>query len=196
VKERKAVSAGFFYSNEFLLRKGYFVYRFYRSSLGRQPRYAEFIPDMAGMGQSDAEEEVKRVEFTNQWVNRSEFKAIYDGLSNADFVNRLVDTAGVSLDRAALINSLNAGQSRAAIVRQVAENQPVFDKFFKEAFISMQYFGYLRRDPDSGGFDYWMGRLPASRQEIEANPEQYIYDMVGGFVYSTEYQLRFGTRNY
>jgi len=196
VKERKTVSAGFFYSNEFLLRKGYFVYRFYRSSLGRQPGYGEFIPDLASMGQSDGEEEAKRVEFTNHWVNRPEFKAVYDGLSNADFVNRLVDTAGVSIDRTALINSLNAGESRATIVRQVAESQPVFDKFFKEAFISMQYFGYLRRDPDSGGFSYWMGRLPASRQEIEANPEQYIYDMVGGFVYSTEYQLRFGPRNY
>jgi len=196
VKERKMVSAGFFYSSEFLLRKGYFIYRFYSSSLGRRPQYVEFIPDMASMGQSDAEEETKRIEFTNQWVNRPEFKAIYDGLSNTDFVNRVVDTAGVNLDRAVLINALNAGESRAGIVRQVAESQPAFDRFFKEAFISMQYFGYLRRDPDSGGFDYWMGRLPASRQEIEANPDQYIYDMVGGFVYSTEYQLRFGARNY
>jgi hypothetical protein len=131
-------------------------------------------------------------------VTRNDFKALYpDSLSNADFVNQLVDRAGVSLDRQVLINQLNAGTAtRAQIVRQVVESQAAFDKFFKEAFISMQYFGYLRRDPDAGGYDYWFNRLPATRQEIDANPDLYIYDMVGGFVYSTEYQLRFGNRNY
>jgi len=198
VRERKMVSAGFFYSNEFLLRKGYFIYRFYGASLARRPTYAEFVVDMASMGQNDAEEEAKRVEFTNRWVTKNDFKALYpDSLSNADFVNQLVDRAGLSLDRQALINQLNAATAtRAQIVRQVVESQAAFDKFFKEAFISMQYFGYLRRDPDAGGYDYWFNRLPPTRGEIDANPDLYIYDMVGGFVYSTEYQLRFGNRNY
>ncbi|MDQ5845169.1 MAG: DUF4214 domain-containing protein, partial [Acidobacteriota bacterium] len=166
-------------------------------SLGRKPTYAEFIPDLASMGQNDAEEEAKRVEFTNRWVTRSDYKALYpDTLSNTDFVNQLVDRAGVALDRTALITQLNGGTTRAEIVRQVVESPAAFDKFFKEAFISMQYFGYLRRDPDAGGYDYWFNRLPPTRQEIDANPDLYIYDMVGGFVYSTEYQLRFGNRNY
>ena len=192
VRERKMVSAGFFYSNEFLLRKGYFIYRFYGASLGRRPTYAEFVVDMASMGQNDAEEEAKRVEFMNRWVTRADFVARYPAsLTHDQFVDALLLTAGLNLDRAQF-----AGKTRAEIVRIVVESPEAFDKFFKEAFISMQYFGYLRRDPDPTGYDFWFNRLPATRQEIDANPDQYIYDMVGGFVYSTEYQLRFGNRNY
>jgi hypothetical protein len=147
---------------------------------------------MASMGQNDAEEEAKRVEFMNRWVTRADFVSRYpSSLSHDQFVDALLQTAGLNLDRAQF-----AGKTRAEIVRIVVESQAAFDKFFKEAFISMQYFGYLRRDPDAGGYDYWFNRLPATRQEIDANPDLYIYDMVGGFVYSTEYQLRFGARNY
>jgi hypothetical protein len=48
----------------------------------------------------------------------------------------------------------------------------------------MQYFGYLRRDPDIGGYNAWM-------QTINARPQD-IRSMVNGFVNSTEYRLRFG----
>ncbi|HKO62947.1 MAG TPA: DUF4214 domain-containing protein [Pyrinomonadaceae bacterium] len=192
VRERKMVSAGFFYSNEFLLRKGYFIYRFYGASLGTRPTYAEFVVDMASMGQNDAQEEAKRVEFMNRWVTRAAFVARYPStLSHDQFVDKLLQTAGLNLERTQF-----AGKTRAQIVRLVVESQQAFDKFFEEGFISMQYFGYLRRDPDAGGFAYWKNRLPDTRQQIDANPDLYIYDMVGGFIYSTEYQLRFGNRNY
>jgi hypothetical protein len=53
------------------------------------------------------------------------------------------------------------------------------------AFVAMQYFGYLRRDPDQQGFDDWL-------RTINANPAD-IRSMVNGFMNSTEYRLRFGT---
>src|SRR5918995_3913864 len=98
VDERIRVAAGFFYSNEFLLRKGYFVYRFYSTSLGRRPKYVEMVPDMRLMGKTDAEEEAKRVEFINLWMQRPEFKNKYDSLTDSQFVNTLLATAGVTLD--------------------------------------------------------------------------------------------------
>ncbi|MDQ5845167.1 MAG: DUF4214 domain-containing protein [Acidobacteriota bacterium] len=189
VEERIRVAAGFFYSNEFLLRKGYFVYRFYAASLGRRPKYAEAIPDMRLMAKTDAEEEAKRVEFINLWVQRAEFKSLYDGLSNTDFVNKLVDTAGVNLNRSQLVSDLQSGKTRAEVVRTVIESGPVYDKYFREAFVSMQYFGFLRRDPDPTGFPYWMERLNQYPDDyrLEQHPEV-IGPMVGGFIYSDEYQ--------
>ncbi|HKO62949.1 MAG TPA: DUF4214 domain-containing protein [Pyrinomonadaceae bacterium] len=184
VEERIRVAAGFFYSNEFLLRKGYFVYRFYSASLGRRPKYAEMIPDMRLMGKTDAEEEAKRVEFINLWMQRPEFKSKYDGLSDSAFVSRLITTAGVTLDP-----SQFAGKTRAQILRMVVESVPVYNKYFREAFVSMQYFGFLRRDPDPVGFPYWMGRLNQYPDDhrLEQHPEV-IAPMVGGFIYSDEYQ--------
>jgi hypothetical protein len=48
----------------------------------------------------------------------------------------------------------------------------------------MQYFGYLRRDPDSQGYADWL-------RTINANPND-TRSMVNGFVNSIEYRLRFG----
>ena len=184
VDERIRVAAGFFYSNEFLLRKGYFVYRFYSTSLGRRPKYAEMVPDMRLMGKTDAEEEAKRVEFVNLWMQRAEFKSKYDSLSDSQYIDQLIATAGVTLDRNQFV-----GKTRHEILRMIVESGPVYDKYFREAFVSMQYFGFLRRDPDPVGFPYWMDRLNQYPDDhrLEQHPEV-IGPMVGGFIYSDEYQ--------
>jgi hypothetical protein len=48
----------------------------------------------------------------------------------------------------------------------------------------MQYYGYLRRTPEAAGYNAWLDYL-------KANPSDYR-TMVGGFVNSAEYRLRFG----
>ncbi|MEJ7616482.1 MAG: DUF4214 domain-containing protein [Pyrinomonadaceae bacterium] len=53
-----------------------------------------------------------------------------------------------------------------------------------EAFVAMQYFGYLRRDPEADGFDDWL-------RVIDADPAD-VRRMVNGFVNSVEYRNRFG----
>ena len=181
VNERIAVAGGFFFSREFF-RKGYFAYRFYRASLGRRPTYTEFSRDLARLqGLTDAEEEASRAAFTSEFVTRAEFRASYDGLSDTDFVNRLVDTAGVTLNRNALLQLVQT-QGRAAAVRNVVESQLVADKFFKEAVVATLYFGYLKRDPDESGFQFWLQRLdPAAPGPV-----------IGGFIFSREYRRRFG----
>jgi hypothetical protein len=48
----------------------------------------------------------------------------------------------------------------------------------------MQYFGYLRREPDQGGYDFWL--------DVINNREPNNYpSMICGFITSAEYQLRF-----
>jgi hypothetical protein len=50
----------------------------------------------------------------------------------------------------------------------------------------MQYFGYLRRDPDASGYGFWLSKL----EQFGGN---YIQaEMVKGFVSSDEYRNRFG----
>jgi hypothetical protein len=50
----------------------------------------------------------------------------------------------------------------------------------------MQYFGYLRRNPDPGGYDFWLNVL---NDRVPGN----YHAMVCAFLTSAEYQLRFGT---
>lgn len=183
--DRVHVSAGFYQSHEFQGR-GYWAYRFYDAALGRRPLYAEFLPDMIKIGgsQSPEQEAQSKNEYMNAFILKQEFKNLYDALDNSGFVNKLEQTAGVTLsNKADLIAALNGGQTRAQVLRTVIESQPVFDKFFNRGFVSMQYFGYLRRDPDTIGFQNWLNTL-------NADPQNFRH-MIFGFIFSTEYRARF-----
>ncbi|MEN3327917.1 MAG: hypothetical protein V7638_2724, partial [Acidobacteriota bacterium] len=153
--DRVHVSAGFFLSQEFQGR-GYFAYRFYEVALDRRPTYAEFVPDMAIVGgpQSPESEVLSKATYTEAWTQRPEFKARYDALSNLQYVDALQANSEVAVtNRQALIDALNAGQmTRGEVLRSIVESQAVGDKFFNRAFVTMLYFGYLRRDPDTIGF--------------------------------------------
>jgi len=184
--DRVHVSAGFYLSTEFQGR-GYFAYRFYDAALGRRPLYTEFIPDMQKVGgsQSPEQEVISKNQYMNDFVQKPEFKAIYDGLSNQGYVDKLEQTAGITIsNKATLVNALNGGtQTRAQVLRTVIESQTVFDKFFNRGFVTMQYFGYLRRDPDPIGFTNWVNTL-------DADPSNFRH-MIFGFIFSTEYLTRF-----
>jgi hypothetical protein len=184
--DRVHVSAGFYQSLEFQGR-GYWAYRWYDAALGRRPLYSEFIPDMVKVGGSlSPQQEIDaKNQYTTDFVQKTEFKNLYDALGNSQFVDKLEQTAGVTLsNKANLVAALNGGtQTRAQVVRTVIESQPVFDKFFNRGFVTMQYFGYLRRDPDTIGFKNWVDTL-------NADPNNFRH-MIFGFVYSTEYRTRF-----
>jgi Calx-beta domain len=185
--DRVHVSAGFFLSEEFRGR-GYFAYKFYEVGLDRRPAYAEFIPDMVQVGgpQSPASEALSKAAYTDAFVQRQEFKNRYDALSNSAYVDALETNAEVVLaNKAALVDALNTNQkTRAQVLREVVELQSVTDKFFIRAFVAMQYFGYLRRDPDTIGYDNWIATLTA-------DPSNFRH-MIFGFIFSDEYRHRFG----
>ncbi len=186
--DRVHVSAGFYLSQEFQGR-GYWAYRFYQTSLGRAPHYTEFIPDLLKVGGplSPQQELINKQAFTDEWVNRPEFRTKYDALVDAlDYVNALCNTAGVNpANHDALVISLQNNQmTRAQVLRAIVESKEIEDKFFIQGFVSMQYFGYLRRDPDTTGYNNWVTTLTN-------DPGNYRH-MIFGFIYSTEYRQRFG----
>jgi hypothetical protein len=185
--DRVHVSAGFFQSAEFQQR-GYFAYRFYEVAVDRRPTYAEFVPDLAIVGgaQSPESEALSKASYTEAWTQRTEFKNRYDALSNSAYVNALEANAEVAVtNKAALITALDNGQmSRGEVLRNIVESQAVSNQFFNRAFVTMQYFGYLRRDPDAVGFQNWLNTL-------NADPNNFRH-MIFGFLFSTEYRQRFG----
>jgi len=74
----------------------------------------------------------------------------------------------------------------------VAENSTLIQNEMNRAFVLMEYFGYLRRNPNEGpdvdytGYDFWLTKLNQSNGDfIKA-------EMVKAFISSREYRQRFG----
>jgi uncharacterized protein (TIGR03118 family) len=89
--------------------------------------------------------------------------------------------------RDALVAGLNGGtETRATVLRKIAESEELASNEFNRAFVTMQYFGYLRRDPDAAGFNFWLNKLNAFNGNF-VNAE-----MVKAFITSSEYRQRFG----
>jgi len=89
--------------------------------------------------------------------------------------------------RQSLIDGLNATtETRATVLRKVAESAFLNQREFNGAFVFMEYAGYLRRDPDISGFNFWLNKLNSFNGSfIDA-------EMVKAFMTSGEYRQRFG----
>jgi hypothetical protein len=192
-QQRINVSAAYFLSIEFQ-QTGGLVDALYRSSYGRRPSFAEFMPDQKTIaaqivvGISDWSQQLtaNKQSFVEGWVQRPAFRSAYDGLSNAAFVDALIShTGGFNADRNALVASLNGGSTRASVLLQIAQNDGFVRAKSNEMFVMMEYFGYLRRDPDADGFGFWLGKL----NQYNGNFEQ--AEMVKAFLVSAEYRNRF-----
>jgi uncharacterized protein DUF4214 len=187
---RIGVSAAFFVENEFQ-QTGSFVYRAYKGSLARRPTFTEFMLDRPQIVLG-AELESSKQTFLNSWVQRPEFLEKYQtNLSGGSFIDALLQnlqqTSGVNLSgkRAALMNEWNNTSSRAQVLRMVIDDLSFVEAEYNRSFVLMQYFGYLRRDPDNGGYDFWLNVLN------NREPNNYR-GMVCAFITSAEYQRRFG----
>jgi hypothetical protein len=191
------VSAAYFLSIEFQ-QTGGLVDGLYRASYARRPMYAEFMPDTAtvaqnvivGNGDWSGQLAANKQAFVSAWVERPAFRAVYDGLANDAFVDTLISHTGVSYsqnERATLVNGLSSGAlTRAAALRQIVENEGFVAAKRNQAFVMMQYFGYLRRDPDEDGYRFWLNKL----NQFNGNFVQ--AEMVKAFIVSAEYRQRFG----
>jgi hypothetical protein len=193
---RVGVSAAFFIELEFQ-DTGSFVYRFYKASYGERPTYAQFMPDRSRVvGGTDLES--GKQAFAEAWAQRPEFLAKYPAsLTGPQFIDALLLTvlngSGANLSglRPALINDFNTYQSRARIVRMVVDDASFKQAEYNKAFVLMQYFGYLRRDPEIDGYLFWLDVL---NNRVQNN----YRGMVCAFITSAEYQDRFSsvhTRN-
>lgn len=73
-----------------------------------------------------------------------------------------------------------------AAFRSVVDSSSVREAELRAAFVLMQYFGYLHRDPDAGGYGFWLAKLNDHGGDFAAA------EMVKSFIISAEYRGRFG----
>jgi hypothetical protein len=132
-------------------------------------------------------------------VQRPEFLARFpQSMAPAEFVDSLNANTGGSLtqvERDALVNELTANNNttgRASVLKKVAENAELTRRELNKAFVLMQYFGYLRRNPDNlpdedfRGWQFWLKKL-------DDNGGNFLQaQMVESFINSIEYRARFG----
>lgn len=205
--QRVNSSGAFFLSIEFN-QTGYFVYRLHAGSFGTLPRYATFMPDtrqvannvVVGQGDWQGTLTANQTAFANAWVDRPAFLALYPTtLSAADYVNQLIATAGLTtgqVDPQAISNEITAAgyplaPARAIGLRRVIESSAFDAKEKSPAFVLMQYFGYLRRNPNDApdnnlnGYNFWLTKLN------EHNGDFHAAEMVRSFIVAGEYNSRF-----
>jgi Domain of unknown function (DUF4214) len=116
-------------------------------------------------------------------------------MTAAQYVDSLNALAGEALsqsERNALVNGLISGQeTRATVLRKIADDTDFRNAEFNRAFVLMQYFGYLQRNPDDApdfdfrGYDFWLNKLNQFGGNFRAA------EMVKAFISSIEYQERF-----
>ena len=187
-EHRIGVSAAFFVEQEFQ-ETGYFIYRLQQASFGSRPTFTQFTTERARVVDGPNLEAGKQA-LAEDWVERAVFKNTYlVTMSPEEFVNKLFDTAGLrpfTAERQQLASDMRSGKSRSRVLRDVIEIEEFKRREYNAAFVLTEYFGYLRRDPDQPGYDFWLDLL--------SNREQNNYrGMVCAFITSAEYQLRFGT---
>jgi uncharacterized protein (TIGR03118 family) len=89
--------------------------------------------------------------------------------------------------RDSLVAGLNNGdETRATVLRLVSESAYLKQREFNSAFVLMEYFGYLRRDADTSGFNFWLSKLNAFGGNFVDS------EMVKAFITASEYRQRFG----
>ena len=185
--DRIEVSSAFFRSTEFQQR-GYGVYRLYSTAFNRVPKYVEFMPDLRRVSgfQTDAQLEASKAALVNDFAARAEFNKKYGALTTPTaYVDALLKTVGLPAhpSRGGWIDALTKGTTtRVKVLRELSESGEVYNKYYTEAFVVMQYFGYLRRDPDIL-YKEWIKIMKANGGDYRV--------MINGFLNSVEYRNRF-----
>jgi hypothetical protein len=204
------VSAAFFLSIEFQ-ETGYLSYRAHKAAFGNlqgKPvpiTWGEMLRDMQTLGNGvvvgadgwqQRLEQNKRAYF-NLVVASQRFVTLYpQAMTPAQFVDALNANAGGALsqpERDALVGGLQSGAlTRAAVLRALAEDSDLSRAETNKAFVLMEYFGYLRRNPDDApdsnfvGWQFWLGKLD------EFGGDFIRAEMVKAFLSADEYRHRFG----
>jgi hypothetical protein len=173
---RIQVSRAFFESDEFK-GTGYFIYRLNKLSYQVRPAFSPFFVDLRIMN-TGATLEQEKASFSQIWIGRPQFQAQYGSLSNEAYVDTLNQHSGSVLtqsERDALVNGLYSdAETRATVITKIADNAAYFNNEFNNAYVLMQYFGYLRREPDQEGYDFWLFQLNVNHATYDQMVEAFI----------------------
>jgi hypothetical protein len=215
--KRVNVSAAFFLSIEFQ-ETGYLVYKTYKAAFGNIPgtpvplTLGEFLPDKQSIGSgvvigqtgADALLEQNKAAYLKDFVQRARFTSAYPAsLTPEQYVDALnVNTGGALTpeERQAAVNEFGGAANgadvgaRARALRRVVENAEFTRREKNRAFVLMEYFGYLRRNPneppeptlDYQGYNFWLNKLDQFGGDFVRA------EMVKAFITSDEYLHRFG----
>jgi hypothetical protein len=207
---RVNTSGAFFLSIEFE-NTGFFVFTAYKVAFGNLPgkpvpvRRETFMPEtrgiangvIVGFGEWQKQLDDNKNAYALAFVQRGDFVAKYPtGLSATDFVNALFTTAGVTptdTERQTAVTAFGSGGAagRAAALRSVADSQTLRNNERNNAFVLLQYFGYLKRNPDDlpntdfSGYSFWLKKLNDNGGDFKRA------EMVKAFISSDEYRARF-----
>ena len=187
------VSAAFFISVEFQ-ETGFLAERMDKVAYGDATspdvpasvpviRFNEFLADTQEIGRGIIVGQVNwenRLEANKQalaleFVQRPRFTALYPSvMTAAQFVDQLAQNAGLTLTQSerdqltAILGSTPSDTSkRAQVLRAMADDSRLRQAEFNRAFVLMEYFGYLRRNPDDApekdlnfaGWRFWLDKL-------------------------------------
>jgi hypothetical protein len=173
-------------------------------------RRSDFLTDAAALrenvvvnvGDWERQLEANKNAFTLVFVQRQRFRDAYPlSLTPAAFVAKLNANTGGALTQAE-VNALatefggaadtSDETKRASVFRKVAENAEFDRRERNRAFVLMQFFGYLQREPntapdvDHTGWSFWLDKLN------QFGGDYIAAEMVKAFIQSDEYLKRFG----
>jgi Tol biopolymer transport system component len=217
---RAQISTAFFLSIE-SQETGYLVYRLYHESFNRDPTLREFLADTQEIGRGvvvgaagwELKFEANKQKFADDWVKRPDFRATFDAMPNNAYVSTLFHfgtgdpsaEAGLQMTLTAGLNASPPTETRATVLRKVADSRTVFNRQYNPGLVLLQYFTYLRRNPDDApdnnfeGYNFWLAKLDQfsvagedMRNAGTALARIRRAEMVEAFVDSGEYRQRFG----
>jgi parallel beta-helix repeat protein len=211
------ISAAFFLSIEFQ-QTGFLVERLYKAAYGNMPgtpvplTFSEFMTDSRAISQGvivnqpgwQQQLDASRQAFLAAFVQRTRFvNAFPTTMTPAQFVDAMFTNTGVTptaAQRQAIIDLFGGAANtsdnavRANAILQVAQNPGVLQSEMGPAFVLMEYFGYLRRNPNDApeptlnfaGYNFWLNKLNSFGGDY-GNAQ-----MVQAFITAMEYRQRFG----
>jgi len=172
-------------------------------------RLNQFLPDtqrigqgvVVGQGNWQQQLDDNKNSFTEDFVQRSAFLSMFPlSMTAGTFVDTLNNNARDGNDvkplsqseRDNLVAALTNGtMTRGQVLRSVAEHTNLANSEKNRALVLMQYFGYLRRNPndpqdtDYTGYEFWLSKLN------QFNGDYVAAEMVKAFLASSEYNQRF-----
>ncbi len=211
VEDRRVnVSAAFFLSIEFQ-QTGFLVHRAYKAAFAQPPQFLnQFLLDARTISQGVVVDtpgwqlllENNKTAFLKGFVERFDFTSQYPlSLTPTEFVNLLNTKAGNPLAAEAIAAAIAEfsgaptsadAAARARVLRLTAESSTLTQRELSPAFVLMQYFGYLQRNPSDPpdtsleGYNFWLTKLN------EFGGDFHRAQMVKSFLVSVEYRNRFG----
>jgi len=205
--KRINVSAAFFQAIEFQ-ETGFYAVRVQRVAFGRRSNdpatrmtFDELTAEQRSIGQGvvvgqtgyEQVLDANKSAYASQVANSAAFNTRFPQTDATSYVDALYASAGFPpspAERQAAVDAYNAAPNvaaaRAAALRVAADSNSVRAAEFNTAFVLMEYFGYLRRNPDEEGYNHWLSKLNQFNGNfVEA-------EMVKAFISSIEYRQRFG----